>query len=141
MARPKAEINWQRVDQMLMAQCDGVMIADSLGVHPDTLYKACERDHKLTFTAYSQQKRSKGVATAREIFYRQAWVDNNDGQQATRQIFWLKNHADMSDKREIKQDIQSSVNIKNVTFELPDNKTSDPSLAPLPPGWDEQIGQ
>jgi len=133
MARPKAEINWQRVDQMLMAQCDSTIIADSLGVSTDTLYRACQRDHKMGFAAYCQQKRSKGVATAREIFYRQAWVDNNDGQQATRQIFWLKNHADMSDKREIKQHTTGTIEV--VRFEMPENGT-DGERSPKPPGWE-----
>lgn len=121
--RPKAIIPWQRVDQMLMAQCDGVMIANSLGIAPDTLYNACEREHKLTFSAYAQQKRDRGVATAKEVFYRQAWIDPNDGQQSTRQIFWLKNHAGMADKQEVKQTVNGDG--VQLVVHLPDNSRTD----------------
>ena len=119
MARPKAEINWKRVDQMLMSQCDGVQISEVLGISPETLYRACQREHKMGFDAYSQQKRAKGVAVAKEKFYQQCWIDNNDGQQATRQIFWLKNHAQMADKQEVKHagEIQNNC----VIVKLPKN--------------------
>ncbi len=60
MARPKAIIDWPRVDEYLRAQCDGASIARILGIHPDTLYKACEREHKVCFTAYSEEKKSAG---------------------------------------------------------------------------------
>lgn len=138
--RPKAKIDWRRVDQMLMAQCDGVTIADSLGIHPDSLYRACDRDHKMTFTAYSQQKRSKGVATAREVFYKQAWIDKNDGQQATRQIFWLKNHAGFSDRiqTEISGEIKTQNTIEVVRAEFPNNGTE--TAPPLPPSWQANTG-
>lgn len=132
MARPKAVIDWKRVDQMLMSQIDSTTIAESLGVSPDTLYRACDRDHKIGYAAYSQQKRSRGVATAREVFYRQCWIDNNDGQQATRQIFWLKNHADMSDKKDLKLSGEITSSVEVVRYELPDNHTDAGQRSPLP---------
>jgi IS30 family transposase len=127
MARPKAIIDWKRVDQMLMSQCSTLEIASSLGIDENTLYRACQRDHKIGFGLYSQQKKAKGHATAREVFYKQAWIDKNDGQQATRQIFWLKNYAGMSDKQEIKQTIT-----ERTVLELPSNGTG-PESEPLAP--------
>ena len=41
MGRPKANIDWNKVDDFLQAQCDGVGIAGILGFHPNTLYEAC----------------------------------------------------------------------------------------------------
>lgn len=132
--RPKAKIDWRRVDQMLMAQCTAVEIAAALGLGcEDTLYNACKRDHKMHFSAYSQQKRAKGHATAKEVFYQKAFIEKD----TTAAIFWSKQHLGWTDKKEIKQDLNAT--IQDVRFELPDNKSSDPELAPLPPGWDEQI--
>ena len=69
MSRPKTEIDWARVDELLVAQCDGAGIASILGIHPDTLYKRCEDDFKMTFTAYSQQKRGEGKELLRAKQY------------------------------------------------------------------------
>lgn len=138
MARPSAKIDWNEVDEMLKIQCTGVEIAEELGINPETLYDACKRDHKIGFSEYSQQKRAKGVTHARKQFYNQCWIDDGDDRtRATKQIFWLKNHAGMSDKQDINQNVTAS--IKNVVFELPDNKTANSGLEPLPPGWDEKI--
>lgn len=60
MGRPRAKIDWDKVDQWLIAGATGTQIAASLGTHPDTLYLNCERDHKMTFSAYSHEKRSIG---------------------------------------------------------------------------------
>lgn len=130
--RPKAIIDWRRVDQMLMAQCHGTEIAAALGISTDTLYKACQRDHKIDFAAYSQQKRAKGHATAKEVFYQKAFIEKD----TTAAIFWSKQHLGWSDKKEIKQELTAA--IQNVRFELPDNKTGSPDLTPLPPGWDDK---
>lgn len=58
--RPKASINWKKVDNYLKAGCIGTGIADILGIAPITLYRACESEHKVNFDAYAQQKREVG---------------------------------------------------------------------------------
>ena len=60
MPRPKANIDWHKVDNLLKAQCDGVGIAGILGIHPNTLYLAVEEEFKISFSEYSAQKRSEG---------------------------------------------------------------------------------
>lgn len=130
MGRPKAEIDWKRVDQMLMAQCDGVSIAASLGIAPLTLYRACEREQKVNFDAYSQQKRARGVSHAKEVFYKQAWIDKDVDGQTTKQIFWLKNHAGMADKVEQKTEHSGEINTASrveIVAVLPDNDRSSTS--------------
>jgi IS30 family transposase len=127
--RKKASIDWKRVDQMLMSQCSAVEIAATIGICTDTLYRACERDQKIGFAAYSQQKRAKGVSTAKEVFYQKAFIEKDTASA----IFWMKNNADWSDKREVKQDITS--NVQKVIFELPTNGTEPGTEPPMPPGW------
>ena len=58
--RPQAVIDWDKVDEHLRAGCSGAGIAGALGIHEDTLYRACERDNKVGFAAYSAQKRETG---------------------------------------------------------------------------------
>ncbi len=58
--RPKAEIDWKTVDNLLIAGATGTSIAARFGIHEDTLYLACQRDHNMTFSAYSQQKKQIG---------------------------------------------------------------------------------
>ena len=58
--RPKAVINWKMVDEYLRSQCDGAHIANILGIHPNTLYLACEEKFNVNFSEYSQQKKGEG---------------------------------------------------------------------------------
>lgn len=58
--RPKAEIDWKTVDNLLIAGATGTSIAARFGIHEDTLYLACQRDHNMTFSAYSHQKKQVG---------------------------------------------------------------------------------
>lgn len=116
--RPQIPVDWRKVDQMLMAQCDGVDIAEALGMSADTLYLACKRDHNVTFTVYAQQKRAKGVAHAKLTFYQEAFVGEPvDKARSTRQIFWLKNHGGMADKAEVKHEGEGV----QLVVHLPDN--------------------
>lgn len=128
--RPKAKIDWRRVDQMLMAQCTAVEIAAALGLGcEDTLYNACKRDNKIDFSAYSQQKRAKGHATAKEVFYQKAFIEKD----TTAAIFWSKQHLGWTDKKEVKAQVDSAVTV----VELPSNGTS-PQSEKIEPDWDNQ---
>ena len=82
--RPKAQIDWNKVDQWLIAGANGTQIAASLGVYPDTLYLACEREFKTTFTAYSQEKRSIGDKLIHQAQFEVAVKNKN-----TTMLIWL----------------------------------------------------
>lgn len=94
--RAKAQINWAKVDTYLKAQCDGASIAGMLGVHPDTLYRACTRDKKMTFAAYSQQKRTEG----RELLRASMYLDAING-NVTMKIFLSKQYLGFSDRNDL----------------------------------------
>ena len=72
MARPKTKIDWEKVDGFLKAQCDGAAIAGIFGIHPNTLYKACEEKHKISFSEYSALKRTEGKELLRAKMYQEA---------------------------------------------------------------------
>lgn len=95
MGRPKATIDWVKVDSYLEAQCDGASIARLLGFHPDTLYKACEREHKTLFTAYAEQKKASG----KELLRRKQF-DTAMGGDKTMLIWLGKQYLGQADKTE-----------------------------------------
>lgn len=95
--RPRAVIDWAKVDEYLEAGCTGTGIADILGIHPNTLYLACQDEHKCDFSAYSQQKRQSGDDILRKTQFDLAKA--GDG----RMLIWLgKQRLDQKDKHEQK---------------------------------------
>lgn len=94
--RPKAEINFNLVDKYLQAQCSGAGIADLIGVHPDTLYRAVEDRFKVTFSAYSQQKRQSGKEILRKKLFDLALSGN-----VTAGIWLSKNYLGFTDKSDV----------------------------------------
>ena len=77
MARPKAIIDWDKAGEMIAAGCDGVQVAAYFGIHPDTLYMACEKELKMGFSAYLQTKRASGDAALLKAQFDLALKDKN----------------------------------------------------------------
>jgi hypothetical protein len=93
MGRPKANIDWHKVDNLLKAQCDGVGIAGILGVSPDTLYRACQEEHNIGFAEYSAQKKSEGKELLRGKQFQMAVEGDKT------MLVWLgKQYLDQRDK-------------------------------------------
>ena len=66
------DINWDQIDQMLIAGCNGIQCAAAVGVHHDTLYDRCEKDKNTSFSAYAQSKRAHGDAMLHAAQYQKA---------------------------------------------------------------------
>jgi len=62
VGNPPKVIDWDVVDDYLISGLLGSKIADALGVHPDTLYNRCLEEKGTNWSAYLQQKRTKGDA-------------------------------------------------------------------------------
>ncbi len=75
--RPKSEIDWKRVDELLMADCSGSAIADTLGISRFTLYDRCLIDKGIPFASYSQQMNIKGESLLKEVQYLKAMSGEN----------------------------------------------------------------
>jgi len=96
MARPKANIDWQKVDNYLKAQCDGVGIAGILGISPDTLYRACMEENKIGFADYSAIKKGEGKELLRARQFQVAMEGDKT------MLVWLgKQYLLQQDKSEI----------------------------------------
>jgi len=54
------KIDWDKVDKLLEAGCDGVQIAAYFGCHTNTLYERTKEEKNCDFSDYKAQKRAKG---------------------------------------------------------------------------------
>lgn len=109
-------IDWNKVDQLLEAGCKGTEIAAYFGVHEDTLYTRCQNEKGSRFSAYSQEKRSKGDSILRAKQFENAMKGNT-----TMQIWLGKQRLD---QRDSKDDVQQA---QKVVFEVNyKNDSSDP---------------
>jgi hypothetical protein len=96
MARPKANIDWNKVNEYLNAQCDGVSIAGILGIAPETLYRSCKEMNKIGFDAYSQKKKAEGLELLRDKQFRTALKGN-----VIMQIWLGKQYLNQKDKSDL----------------------------------------
>ena len=95
MGRKKIVIPWKDVNKWLEAGCSGVEVADSLGIHYDTLSNACKRDNKTDFSEYSRQKKQSGNRLLRLAQFKKAMSGDNS------MLIWLgKNRLKQTDKPE-----------------------------------------
>ena len=110
MTIPK-EIDWKKVDDLLLAGCHGTEIAAYIGIHPDTLYLRCKSEQGMVFSAYSQEKKAKGESILRAHQYAKAvglttkgdntlliWLGKNRLKQRENEENPIPNNADQIDK-------------------------------------------
>ena len=60
--RPIKVIDWDEVDKMLVAGCNGVQVAAYFDMHPQTLYDRVQIEKGVVFTEYSSKNKEKGNA-------------------------------------------------------------------------------
>ncbi len=70
-------IDWEVVDKMLIAGCNGVQCAASIGVHAETLYDRCKLEKNTVFSVYAQDKRAHGDALLHAAQYEKAYQDKH----------------------------------------------------------------
>jgi len=98
--RPVKDIDWDKVDELLMAGCFTTEIAANIGVHKNTLYQRCEKEKGCGFSAYSQEKKAKGESLLRKVQYDVAMSGDRT------MLVWLgKQRLDQHDKAKIEQTV------------------------------------
>jgi len=97
--RTPTEIDWKKVDDLLMAGCMGTGIAAYIGISAQTLYDRCLTDKGILFAHYSQQKKEKGDEILRAHLYAKALGLTDKGDNTL--LIWLgKNRLKQSDSPE-----------------------------------------
>ena len=81
--RPRIEIDWKLVSNLLRIQCTGEEIAGAVGCSYDTIERACKREQNMSFADYSAQKCAEGRASLR----RNQWKAAENGNPTM--LIWL----------------------------------------------------
>lgn len=77
MSRPEKPIDWNKVDHLLMAGCDGTQIAPFFNMHPNTFYNKVQEQYNMGFSDYQTLKRCEGDATILTAQYDKAVAGDN----------------------------------------------------------------
>lgn len=81
--KPRKTVDWNIVDNLLMAGCTGTEVAANFDMHPVTFYEKCQQENGIPFTEYRQLKLTKGDAHIRATQYKKAISGDNT------QLIWL----------------------------------------------------
>lgn len=63
--RPLVDIDWNKVETMMLAGCPGTEIAGSIGIHPDTFYNRFRDEKGIGFTEAVYSKKQGGCGNIR----------------------------------------------------------------------------
>lgn len=127
--RPKVVVDWTTVDAYLKAHCDGVEIAGVLGIAPISLYRACQRDKKVNFDAYSQQKKMTGKALLKFSQFQSAMGTEKHPGNVTMSIWLGKNWLGQRETPENKSD-KEPMKPPDFTFIAEDMSNGNNEVAP-----------
>jgi len=97
--RGAKEIDWAKVDQLLIAGCLGTEIAPHFDMHHDTFYRKVEKRYGVSFTVYSSQKKSKGESLLRAKQYEKALKGDNT------LLIWLGKNRLKQRERELSEEL------------------------------------
>lgn len=115
VGRPRAEIDWLAVDEMGRMHCTHHEIASVLRLDRDTIYKACLRDHGVTFSEYYDARKAEGKERLRRSQLKAALNGN------PAMLIWMgKQLLGQVDKSRLETKNEHSMAAK-VNIYLPDN--------------------
>lgn len=104
MARPRAEIDWERAGELAEAGCKTTEIAAFFGIDPKTLYDRCPLDLGMSLSMFTQAKRAKGESLLREVQHRKAMGLSEKGDNTL--LIWLgKQRLEQNDKQKIEHTV------------------------------------
>lgn len=72
MTKGEIPIDWEKVNDLLIAGCTGVEVADFFGMHRETFYDRVMRKLGMPFSEYKAILHSKGDALIREAQFKKA---------------------------------------------------------------------
>jgi hypothetical protein len=87
MSRPEIPIDWEIVDQMLIAGCLGTEVAARFAMHPNTFYDRVVSKFGMSFTEFMQEKRAVGEASLKQRQYEKAMGITDKGDNTL--LVWL----------------------------------------------------
>lgn len=107
--RTKKPIDWELVDLLLEAQCEGTEIAYRFHMHPNTFYERLQKEKGTSFTEYAQCKYCHGKSNGRLRQYKSMMQGNTAAM-----LHWACHNLDQPSKSHVKQDIVHEVTQRKV---------------------------
>jgi len=105
VGHPLAIIDWELVDELLQADCEGSEIAAYIGIHANTLYERCKKEKKCNFSEYLQEKKAKGNSMLKVKQFESAVNDKNISMQ-----IWLgKQRLGQSDHNDLNVNVSKEI--------------------------------
>lgn len=105
------QVNWDLVDTLLMSGCTGTEIASHFNLHHDTFFRKLEKEKGVAFTAYCQEKRSKGDSLIKHQQFLKALGKTNEGDNTM--LVWLgKNRLNQKENPDQESSSQATDNLK-----------------------------
>jgi hypothetical protein len=96
MAKPLAQIDWDKVQYLFEAGCTTKAVARAIGVSHDTIRRRCKRDMRLDFHEFFRRCRARGDNLLRAKQYEIALKGN------VTMLIWLgKQRLGQSDRTEL----------------------------------------
>lgn len=108
--RPEKPIDWNVVDDLLLADCLGTEIASHFNIHPQTFYRKIEEKYGIGFTAYAQEIKQRGDSIIRKAQFDKAVIDRDNTM-----LIWLGKMR-LGQKDPDKQQAQNTP--QNITFKV-----------------------
>ena len=94
--RSEKSLNWDLIDNLLIAGCSGVEIAAHINIHFNTIYVKALSQHGVTWTEYSQKLKQKGDTLIRAAQFAKATGSSVKGDNTM--LIWLgKNRLNQKD--------------------------------------------
>lgn len=110
--RPKKAIDWDFVEEGLIAGSSGNRIALALGIHRDTLYDAVRDKYGVSFSEYSLKSQSKG-----EVLLEMAQFDEAVNKRDRGMLIWLgKQRLGQRDNKDSKVEVEGQTTFHVVNF-------------------------
>jgi hypothetical protein len=95
--RPLTVVDWDNVRDLLAYTATGTEIAACLGIHEDTLYRACKRDNKVSWEEWNQPLKTKKTVEMRKRIYDLAMGGNTQ-----LLILWARRYLGFEQQIEVK---------------------------------------
>lgn len=135
--RPEKPIDWEFLDELLLAGCTGTECASHFDIHPQTFYTRVKEKYGVVFTVYAAEKKEKGISILRFAQYKKA-IGLDDKPDNTMLIWLGKQRMGQKENQVSVADLEAYARLKEYTAalkqergELLQDKPSDHSESPL----------
>jgi hypothetical protein len=129
-------VDWEKVDEYLLAGCKGTEIAPHFNMHHDTFYRKVEEKHKVSFTAYAARKKEQGDSMLRKAQFDKAVKGDNT------MLIWLGKNRLKQREGEVIDEVKMLEIIHDACERRNSDKSSQrPGLEAKQPLQDKDAGQ